>query len=374
MNLFITAAAGTEVALRDELRELGLHRVRADRGGARAEGDRDAAANACLRSRIGVRVLIEVGRFDCPNEDALYDGIAAIEWERWLHPDLTLAVSAVARDSRLRHTNYIAQRTKDAIVDRQRRREGRRSSVERHDPDLAVFVHLKRDAAAVFLDASGGSLHMRGWRTQAGAAPLKETLAAALLRMSGWDRRMPLVDPMCGSGTLPIEADLWARDVPPQHPRRRFGFERWADFDESAAKAMHAHRARLRAAARSEGPRCEGSDRDPAAIDVARANAGRAGSRARFEVRPLSKLEVAGPALVIVNPPYGQRLDADRAAWRELGQALERLEGCDIALLLPEDAPDRLLAEAPTSAKRVYNGAIPCRLLTWSLAERPRQD
>ncbi len=225
MSIFVTAAAGTERALKEELRELRLFRVRADRGGVRAEGDRNAddadraaAATVCLRSRVGVRVLIEVARFPCPHEDALYQRIAEIEWERWLHPRLTLAVSAVARDSRLRHTNFIAQRTKDAIVDRQRKREGRRSSVDRQDPDVAVFVHLKRDEAAVFLDASGGSLHMRGWRTQAGAAPLKETLAAALLRIAGWDRQSPLIDPMCGSGTFAIEADLLGARRPAASP------------------------------------------------------------------------------------------------------------------------------------------------------------
>jgi putative N6-adenine-specific DNA methylase len=370
MSIFVTAAAGTERALKEELRELGLHRVRADRGGVRAEGQRGAAAVVCLSSRIAVRVLIEVGRFECPDERALYDGIAAIEWERWLHPGLTLAVSAVARDSYLRHTNYIAQRTKDAIVDRQRGREGRRSSVDRHDPDLAVFVHLKRDAAAVFLDASGSSLHMRGWRTRAGAAPLKETLAAALLRMSGWDRRTPLVDPMCGSGTLPIEADFWARDAPPRPLTRRYGLERWADFDASASERMTELRGEVREAARASGPSCRGSDRDASVIELARENARRAGSRARFDVRDIAGLDVDAPALVIANPPYGQRLGAGRDAWRELGRALDRLRGCDIALLVPDDAPEHVLARPPTSAQRVFNGPIPCRLLTWSLAER----
>src|SRR5690606_26416900 len=117
-------------------------KVRADRGGVRAEGGRDEAMTICLGTRIGVRVLIEVGRFGCPDEGALYDGAAAIEWERWLTPRHTLAVTSVSRDSRLRHTNYIAQRTKDAIVDRQRRREGARSSVDRRDPDVGIFVHL----------------------------------------------------------------------------------------------------------------------------------------------------------------------------------------------------------------------------------------
>ncbi len=366
MKLFVTAAAGTERALQDELRELGLRRLRGDRGGVHVEGGRAEAVTICLRSRIAVRVLVEVCRFDCPHEDALYDGIAAYEWERWLRTDGTLAVSAVARDSRLRHTNYIAQRTKDAIVDRQRRREGRRSSVARHDPDVGIFVHLKRDAAAVFLDASGGSLHLRGWRTRAGAAPLKETLAAALVRMSGWDRAGPLVDPLCGSGTFPIEADLWARDAPPQPAERRFGFERWADFDAAAAQQLRQARSALDRRVRRDGPLCLGADRDPEVVRVARENARRARSRADLQVSAVEAgIPRAPGGLVIANPPYGQRLGAEPAFWRELSRALERVTDARVAVLIPEDAPRELLRRAPLAQHGVFNGPIPCRLVVW---------
>jgi putative N6-adenine-specific DNA methylase len=365
MSLFVTAAAGTEVALRDELRELGLRRVRADRGGVRLDGERDEARTVCLGTRIGVRALLEVGRFACPSEDALYEGITAIEWERWLRPALTLAVTAVAKDSALRHTNYIAQRTKDAIVDRQRAKEGNRSSVDRHDADLGVFVHLKRDEAAIFLDASGGSLHARGWRARAGVAPLKETLAAALLRMSGWDRASPVIDPMCGSGTIAIEADLWARGVPPQFPSRRFGFERWADYDAEARQRTAEQRSLLAEAAREEGPWCLGYDREAAMVELARANATRARSGATFGVRTIEDfVPTDQPALVIANPPYGERLEADRATWRALGRSVQRMEGQRVALLLPEDAPN-VMERPPSAVHRVFNGRLPCRFALW---------
>ncbi len=367
MSLFVTAAAGTEPALRDELRELGLKRVRADRGGVQVGGGREEAARICLQSRIAIRVLVELCRFDCPNEDALYEGTSEVAWERWLEPNRTLAVSAVARDSALRHTNYIAQHTKDAIVDRQREHHGRRSSVDKHDPDLGVFVHLKKDEAALFLDASGGSLHQRGWRTRAGAAPLKETLAAAILRLSGWDRATPLVDPMCGSGTLPIEADLWARRVPPQRADRRFGFERWADYDEATAEWMARERTRIASAIKREGPSCLGLDRDGAMIEIAEANARRAESRARFEVAELRYLRPSAPGLVILNPPYGQRLELDPASLRELQDTLERLGDQRISVLLPEEEPPiELLRTQPESVHRLFNGRLPCRLLTWA--------
>lgn len=366
LSLFVTAAAGTEVALRDELRELRLKGPKADRGGVRLRGNRETVVRICLGSRIAVRVLVEVGRFDCPDEDALYEGVAAIAWDRWLSPDRTLGVSAISRRSALTHTNYIAQRTKDAIVDGQRRRRGRRSSVDRRDPDLGIFVHLKKDRAGVFLDASGGSLHMRGWRRAHGAAPLKETLAAAILRMSGWDRTVPLMDPTCGAGTLPIEADLWARKVPPQARERTFGFERWADHGPEGRAILDHERGRAEARIRDEGPTCLGRDADRRAVKAARSNAGRAGSHARFEVGALDDLRGAGPGHVVANPPYGRRLGADAAFWDGLRRALERLPEHHVTLLLPEeDAPEDLGGGRRARSKRLFNGRLRCRLVTY---------
>jgi 23S rRNA G2445 N2-methylase RlmL len=360
MTLFVTAAAGTEGALKAELVELGLRGVRADRGGVRVPGGREQAATICLRSRIAVRVLVPLAEFECRDEDALYEGVREIGWQRFLHPEMTLAVTSVARDSRLTHTNFIAQRTKDAIVDQQREDVGRRSSVDRHDPDLGVFVHLKRNVASVFIDASGGSLHLRGWRARGGEAPLKETLAAAIVRLSGWDRVMPLRDPLCGSGTIPIEADLIARSIPPQSPKRVFGFERWADFD--IAPRMEQLRARAEEHARESGPSCVGSDRDAVMIEDALEHARRARSRAEFRVSDLAGVVLEERTQLILNPPYGERLEA---GWRELALGLDRLRDHRITVLLPEDAPRDLLRGEPVSVHRLFNGALPCRLVTW---------
>lgn len=361
MTLFVTAAAGTEGALKAELVELGFRGVRADRGGVRVPGGREQAATICLRSRIAVRVLVPLGEFECRDERQLYDGVRDIEWERFLHPEMTLAVTSVARESTLTHTGFIAQKTKDAIVDRQRDREGRRSSVDRHDPDLGVFVHLKRNRASVFADASGGSLHTRGWRARGGEAPLKETLAAAIVRLSGWDRAMPLRDPLCGSGTIVIEADLWARGVPPQSRRRRFGFERWADFD--IAERMEALRERAEEKWRREGgPSCRGSDRDAASIEDATENARRAQSLAEFRVSDLTGVVLGERTQIIFNPPYGERLDA---IWTELARGLDRLRDHRISALLPLDAPRDLLPREPSAVHRLFNGPLSCRLVTW---------
>jgi len=367
MELFATAARGTEVALRDELRQLRFRHVRADRGGVHFEGDLVDAGRACLESAVAVRVLYKVGELDAPNERALYDGVRAIELTAHLTPKHTLAVSSVARDSALSHTQYIAQKTKDAIVDAQRDRVGARSSVDLESPDLRVFVHLVRDRATVYLDVSGESLHRRGWRSRIGGAPLKETLAAALVRMSGWDRESPFRDPMCGSGTLVIEADLWARGVAPNIHRKRFGFERWESYDGDASRRMKSLRDAARDRVRKDGPDCYGSDIDPHVVDLAQENAGAAGSRARFEVAPMTRFVADKGSQILTNPPYGERLEASEELYREMADELRAQHGCDLSILSGTPAIERAMRIRPLRSVPVWNGPIECRLLSYSL-------
>ena len=364
LPFFATAAKGTEGALRDELRELRLPGVRADRGGVHFAGDWPDAWRVCLHSRIALRVLAQVTRFPAPDERALYGGVRSVDWRPFLTPERTLAVSAVCRDSRLTHTGFLAQKTKDAVVDQMRGRLGSRPDVDRKDPDVSVFLHLRRDVATLYLDLAGESLHRRGWRTEGGEAPLKETLAAAILRLSGWDRRCPLHDPLCGSGTLPIEADLWARNVAPGLFRPRFGFERWDCHRESARERMAALRDQARQAIRDTGPLVLGTDRDPAAIDRARSHARQAGSRADFQVADLADIRpLTPPGFVVANPPYGARLKADPSLAEDLDGLGERLPGHTVVLLLGSEnlrlrrRPDRWLA--------LFNGDIPCRLVIY---------
>jgi 23S rRNA (guanine2445-N2)-methyltransferase / 23S rRNA (guanine2069-N7)-methyltransferase len=206
MDFFATAAKGTEPALRDELRELRMHGVRADRGGVHFAGELEDGARACLHSRVAVRVLAWRGAFDVRGEAELYAAMRSLEWRHFLSQKHTLAVKATCRSSKMTHSQFIAQRSKDAIVDQLREDLGTRPNVSLEDPDVLVVVHLVSDRADVYVDLAGEPLHRRGWRTRIGEAPLKETLAAAMLRLAGWDKKKPLVDPMCGAGTIAIEA------------------------------------------------------------------------------------------------------------------------------------------------------------------------
>ncbi len=359
-RFFATAAKGTEPLLRDELAELGLPRVRADRGGVHFGAEPKDAYRACLWSRIAQRVLEPLSEFACPNEDALYAGVKGIEWRRVLDPSRTLAVRAACRSSRLTHTQYIAQRSKDAVVDQLRELHGARPSVDRRAPDVQLFVHLVKDRATVYLDYSGDSLHEHGFRQLQGAAPIKETLAAALVRYSGWDRESPIVDVMCGSGTLLLEAGLWAARRAPGLAREDFGFERWADFDADARRLMSELRQEAREAALELQVQLIGSDQDPKALEAAQANATSAGLRLSLRQQPVTNaVPSADRGGLVINPPYGERLGRGATLSQDLGAALRRFRGYQRGVIVPR------LFDLPLAADKfllVFNGAIECEL------------
>lgn len=366
-HVWITALRGTEVALRDELREMGFRGAKADRGGARVPVDGgnelEVAFQICLWTRIGVRVLVPVsGDIEAKDEASLYDGVRAIPWERWLDASTSIAVSTVSRSSAMTNERFLALKIKDAIVDRLRDVTGDRPSVDRDDPAAPVFVHLKNDRARVFLDASGDALHRRGYRLAHGEAPLKETLAAAVLRLSGWDRESPLVDPTCGSGTLAIEADLWARDVAPGLSRDRFAVERWRSMDDGLRARFAEARERAARLVRREGPDVFASDHSVNVVDAASANARRIRSNVRFSIGRFGNLEPTRPAgTVVANLPYGERIAIDPSLWDEVARAMHRGASMRWALLLGGAPPDGVLPP-PDALVPLWNGPIECRL------------
>ena len=342
--------------------------MRADRGGVHFEGELSDAARACLWSRVAVRVLLEVSSFEAGTEEGLYAGVHDVDWTAWMTARTTMAVRASCKSSRLTHSQFLAQKTKDAVVDSLRDRLGERPSVDREDPDVLLALHLLRDRATLYLDVGGASLHERGWRAQAGAAPLRETLAAAIVRLSGWDRERPLVDPMCGAGTIAIEAAGWACRVAPGLARERFGFERWASHDEAQRRGMKELREEAKAEKLAEGPPVFASDASPKVAQIAAENARRAGVPVvvdRLGVRNLEPLRP--PGFVVTNPPYGERLDADEELYAELAGAMRRMRGHTVALLAGTPAIGRAMRGKPERFHVLYNGPIECRLLVYTI-------
>jgi putative N6-adenine-specific DNA methylase len=376
LRFFATAAKGTEGAVRDELRELRFRRVRATRGGVAFEGPMAEGWRACLGLRSAIRVLWELSSFEAHDADELYDGVRSVAWEEHLDDTTTLAVRASCRSSALTHSQFVAQRTKDAVVDRLRDHLGARPDVDRDDPDATISLHLARDSATLYLDLGGKPLHLRGYRREQLGAPLKETLAACVVRLSGWDRQTTLCDPLCGSGTIAIEAALWAAGIAPGLlGARRFGFERWRSFDERARGEWKdlVEAARAAVKPRRERTLVIASDIDQRAVVATRKNAAAAGVDLRVERRAVEELRsdtplfgapssLPTPLWVVTNPPYGERLALDEADARSLGRALARLGSARLAVLA--GSPDVVDAIGLRALKlqTLMNGDIECRL------------
>jgi 23S rRNA (guanine2445-N2)-methyltransferase / 23S rRNA (guanine2069-N7)-methyltransferase len=383
-RLYVTAPAGTADLAAKELEDLGAVEVKAERGGVSCHATLEQAYRACLWSRVANRVLLPIAKFPATSAEALYAGVRTIDWAEHLAADGTLAVDCTGSTVAITHTQFAALKVKDAVVDQFRDRTGGRPSVDVASPDVRINLHLHRDTATLAIDLSGDSLHRRGYRGAQGAAPLKENLAAAILLRSGWATLVAergaaavgFVDPMCGSGTLPIEAALIAGDIAPGLLRGYFGFVGWRRHDAALWERLMAEARERRTARSVEGVEIAGYDRDAAAVRAALANAARAGvaDRVAFERRDLEDVPaaVAQRGLVAVNPPYGERLGDVRELaqlYERLGSVLrERYRGWNAAVLTGNPPLGRELGLHAKRTHRMFNGPLECRLLRFELA------
>jgi 23S rRNA (guanine2445-N2)-methyltransferase / 23S rRNA (guanine2069-N7)-methyltransferase len=261
-KLVATASRGTEDILADELRALGLTGIRQRRGAVELRGSLLEGLRACIELRTAMRLLMPLGTVEAPDANGLYEGLRTLPWIRHLDLRRTFAIDVSGSSEGLTHTLFVAQKAKDAIVDTLRERFGARPDVDVKDPDVRVVVHLNAGKADISLDLAGDSLHRRGYRVRPHPASLKETLAAAIVLASGWKGDVPLADPMCGAGTIAIEAALFAEGRAP-NARRKFGAERWPSFGDRDRLALE--ELRQAALARPRKPRAAiyASDRDP---------------------------------------------------------------------------------------------------------------
>jgi putative N6-adenine-specific DNA methylase len=372
-RFFATCGRGIEPILADELLALGAADVVPGRGGVHFAGDRRTLYRANLWLRTAIRVLWPI--LDAPVEspEQLYDAVRSVDWTRYLTPDHTLAVDCNVRDSAITHSKYAALKTKDAICDQFVERCGRRPSVDVDEPMMGLNLHIYRNQAVLSLDSSGESLHKRGYRPIQTRAPLNEALAAAIVLRTGWQGTTPLVDPLCGSGTLPIEATWLALRRPPGLTRRRFGFHGWMDFDVATWTAIR-DEARAGVGKMLAAP-IVGSDERSDAIAFARDNARAAGigHLVRFEkqnardARPPS----AERGTLVCNPPYGERIGEEkelRSLYELLGEVLRtHWRGWSAFVFTGNQRLARCLGLQPVEEWPLFNGKIPCRLLRLEL-------
>jgi 23S rRNA (guanine2445-N2)-methyltransferase / 23S rRNA (guanine2069-N7)-methyltransferase len=388
LELLATSPRDLGRLLADELRQLGAGEVRATSAGARFQGDLQLAYRICLWSRLAGRLLLRLLEVEIETADDLYRAVHELDWPAHLRPEGTISVDAAV--SRLppgvRSSAFLGLRVKDAVVDRMREATGRRPSVQRDRPDLRLHLRVADRRARLYLDLSGESLHRRGYRERGGEAPLKENLAAGLLVLAGWpaaaEAGLPLLDPMCGSGTLPIEAALLAADRAPGLGREHFGFLGWRGHRAALwASLLEQARQRAEAGARRTLPLIAGCDADPRAVAFARRNLERAGlaGRVRLEVRALADAEppAATPGLLVCNPPYGERLGDEqtlRPLYTSLGDLLKRrFAGWRAFVLSGGPELTRYLGLRASHQWSVWNGPIACRLLEYPISDGARE-
>lgn len=354
-----------------ELTALGARDPRRTGGGVAFEADLETLYRINYQARLVSRILAPLAEFDCRGPDDLYRGAKAVAWERIFSPGHTFAVFANVRSQTLRHSGFAALRVKDAVADRFRERLGRRPDVDPKSPDLWIALHLEADRATVSLDTSGGSLHRRGYRRQTVEAPIQETLAAAMVHWSQWDFRRPLVDPMCGSGTLVCEALMAACRIPSGYLRRRFGFAFLPDYDNRRWGAIKRHADdQIRAV---PAGLIQAGDIAPQAVSAARTNLALLphGEKVRVRRCDLQDWHNLENALILCNPPYGIRLsrDTDLAGWyARLGDFLKRrCRGATALIYFGQRAHLKHIGLRPTWKKPVPSGGLDGRLARFDM-------
>ncbi|HEX4501148.1 MAG TPA: bifunctional 23S rRNA (guanine(2069)-N(7))-methyltransferase RlmK/23S rRNA (guanine(2445)-N(2))-methyltransferase RlmL [Scandinavium sp.] len=379
-SLFASTARGLEELLKTELENLGATGCQVVQGGVHFEGDTRLLYQSLMWSRLASRIMMPLTECKVYSDLDLYLGVQAINWTEMFNQDATFAVHFSGVNEEIRNSQYGALKVKDAIVDAFTRKNLPRPNVDKENPDVRINVRLNKEVAHISLDLSGEGLHLRGYRDATGIAPIKETLAAAIVMRSGWQPGTPMLDPMCGSGTLLIEAAMLATDRAPGLHRGHWGFNGWAQHDEVVWQEVKAEaQTRARAGLAAYESRFFGSDNDSRVIERARSNARRAGiaDLVTFEVKDVAKLDnplPKGPyGTVISNPPYGERLDSEPALialHNLLGRIMKtQFGGWNLSLF---SASPELLSCLQLRAERQFkakNGPLDCVQKNYHLAE-----
>jgi len=375
MHLTATTQFGLEELLADELYDLGADITHVGSRAVEFIGDQRLLYNTVLWSRLAMRLLRPFAGFYAPDEKALYREVSRIDWMDFIGPGQTFAITAVVHKSTFEHSLFVAQLTKDAIVDQFRKRTGERPSVEVRNPDIRLHLRMLENEVILSMDAAGDSLHRRGYRQHTNEAPLNEVLAAGLVLLSGWDGKKPLIDPMCGSATILTEAGMMAQRIAPGlFHQGKFGFENWYDFDENLWQ-------QLREDARKqqiEEPQAylAGSDLDPKVIADAARNIEAAGldECIRLSVRDVKDAtppKNQPPGLVITNPPYGERIGAEAqmaGLYKTIGDTLKtNFQGYDAFIFTGNLEAAKAVGLKTTRLIPLFNGPIDCRLLKYEL-------
>jgi len=373
MQVIAILPQGLELEGVREIEAIGGQSVRPLKRAAAFECDMACFYRLHIQAMLPFRFLREMARFECTNPKMLYREVQiALDWKNWLHHSMSFRVDVTGSKEGLNHSHFTALQVKNAIIDLQRKLWGERSSINLNKPDLLIHLHINNQEAILSLDGSNGSLHKRGYKTQMGLAPIKENLAAGLIRLSEWNFHCPFVDPMCGSGTLLIEAAKMALKISPGI-NRRFAFENWADFNQKIWK-QEIDNAQNSSRRKNESPIIIGCEENPSIAAQAEENIAESGLTEIIQIQKSHFREINLPqqnGLIACNPPYGKRIGSQQdlaPLYQELGSFLkDHASGWQLWLLNGNPKLSRFLKMKCDRRIPINNGGIDCRWLHYEI-------
>jgi putative N6-adenine-specific DNA methylase len=375
-DIIVKTFQGLEEVLARELIHLGCNNVEIQRRAVRCTANKALLYKANLWLRTAIRILIPIATFKASNYDMVYQEIKAIDWSRYMTIDNTFAVESTVYSDDFRHSHFVTYRVKDAIVDFFKEKYQQRPNVDAGNPDMLINIHIAQQTCTVSLDSSGESLHKRGYRAEQTEAPLSEVLAAGMILLSGWHGECDFIDPMCGSGTLLIEAALIALNIPPGIFRSQFQFERWHDFDEELFNDIYNDESQ----STPFEHRILGGDQSLRAVQIANTNIKSAGLSKYIQVET-KQMEAwkspDAPAMILFNPPYGERLLTENLLdlYAMMGKTLKHTFAGNTAWVISSNM-ECLDHIGLKPAKRIHlmNGAIPCEFRKYELFAGKRNE
>ena len=362
---------GLENVLAQELTELGANNVQIGRRMVSFTGDKEMMYRANFQLHTAIRILKPIAHFKARSAEDMYDEVKKIDWSRYIEKGKTFSVDSVVYSEEFRNSRFVTYKVKDAIVDQFREKTGDRPNISVTNPDIRLNIHIAEDTATLSLDSSGESLHRRGYRQESVEAPLNEVLAAGMILMTGWKGECDFIDPMCGSGTLPIEAALIARNIAPGVFRKEFAFEKWPDFDADLFEEIYNDDSKER----GFDHHIYGYDIDMKAVNTARMNVRAAGltQSVTIEQQDFKDFEKpVQPAIIVTNPPYGERISTPNllGTYKMIGERLKHsFGGNDAWILSYREECFEQIGLKPSIKIPVYNGSLECEFRKYSMFE-----
>lgn len=363
---------GFEEILAQELRQLGAQDVQLGTRMVSFRGDKGFMYKANLSLRTALKILKPIYHFRANNEAGLYKGISGLNWSQYMNSNQTFVIDTTVHSDYFKHSQFVSQKSKDAIVDQFRSKTGQRPSIDKDYPDMRINIHIDRDQVSVSLDTSGASLHHRGYRTATNIAPINEVLAAGMILLSGWNGQGDFLDPMCGSGTICAEAAMIACNIPANINRKEFAFEKWNDWDNELFDVVMDS---LLKKVREFHYTIKGYDKAPSAVQKAKDNIKNANLDEYVTISERNffdtEKETQGPLHMVFNPPYGERLDIEMERfYREIGDTLKQnYPGTNAWFITANLEALKFVGLKPSRKIKLYNGSLEARLVKYEMYE-----